>query len=749
MNLKTHSLFKNIVITTLFLFSSICKINSEKLFVNSDLCCSVLPLSKKIGDTLDQTRASIGDVITNETPLTINQPGNYILGEDIEDTISIESDDVYLDLNGYTIYENTGTSTAIMIQQEKRNIKIANGSLKGTTGNSSYGILVNKGTELVQVNNIAILDFTTGTGIYFDGTSDLAIKACEVKNSVIFNCNKAIDANYIIKSTFENCKAKNCLTSGFTLKNSQYNIFKRCNTLEIENNAPDTSIYGFSSTNGKGNLVLSCIAQGLSNILSNTGSNTVGFFKSNENGSKVIDCIANQIECSGYGNAYGIKVSESLDLKSTYTLDWARENDVANSIAWSPNGDYISYASSVREGSNENILIQVLDSSNLDVQLTYTLDWAGFQDQGLSVAWSPDGTQIAYAGKVTENSHSNIIVQVLDSSNLDLQLTYTLDWEGFDDQANSIAWSPDGETLVYGGQITDSSTSLIFVQTLDASNLSPQSTYHISYGPGNKDHAFSVAWSPDGNHIAYAGRADQGAASSIIVETLDPATLDVQQTYTPPWTGNINLATSVAWAPDGNNILYGGITSQNLSQNIIVEVLDSSSLDPQLTSTGDLFTGFPVGVAWSPNGKYIGYIGSINQIFDNNIILQVLNSSNLDPKFTYNFDTPEYQSAAYSLAWSPSGDCIGYTGYRTPQPANNNSNIVVETFNFSLGCSIINNETSNCIANQEGIGISGDDYINLIIKNLSFNNTKNFLNVSNVYSGSLDGQPGNLQNISA
>ena len=102
-----------------------------------------------MGVTQDEVRHSIGELILSSS--TISNAGHYVLGRPIESPIIIDSDDVYLNLNGYEV---CATGSAIIINEDKKNILIKNGSLVGAECcefTCSEGTLINASGILVKV----------------------------------------------------------------------------------------------------------------------------------------------------------------------------------------------------------------------------------------------------------------------------------------------------------------------------------------------------------------------------------------------------------------------------------------------------------------------------------------------------------------------------------------------------------------------------------------------------------------------
>ncbi len=130
--------------------------------------------------TLDQVEARI-PIKTADLPLTISAPGSYYLTENINFTvldtsgISILSNDVSIDLNGYSLTgpgKTAGVSgSGIFGQPGRSGISIANGSVRGWRDN---GILLQEGFfsefEYAQINKVFTFD-NGGDGISVAGKS--------------------------------------------------------------------------------------------------------------------------------------------------------------------------------------------------------------------------------------------------------------------------------------------------------------------------------------------------------------------------------------------------------------------------------------------------------------------------------------------------------------------------------------------------------------------------------------------------
>lgn len=159
--------------------------------------------------------------------------------------------------------------------------------------------------------------------------------------------------------------------------------------------------------------------------------------------------------------------------------------------------------------------------------------------------------------------------------------------------------------------------------TLPATPVLPPNlsyTYYDSYG------IFSVAWSPDGKHIA-SGNADN------MVQVLDAATGESINIYGNA--SNVEAIYTVAWSPDGKLIASG-------SSDHSVQVRDATTGEPIYTYTGHAKS--VDAVAWSPDGKHIASAspdGTV-QVWD------AMTGANI---YTYTFSDPDF--GICTMAWSP------------------------------------------------------------------------------------------------
>jgi WD40 repeat protein len=283
-----------------------------------------------------------------------------------------------------------------------------------------------------------------------------------------------------------------------------------------------------------------------------------------------------------------------------------------------------------------------------------------------AIAWSPDGTRIALAG-------GPLACDEPPGENLSLYAIHILDgvtgqevdsFEGEVCPVNSIAWSPDGTQLA---SASDAGTARVWNATTGQRLVFLQN----SYGRGMS--VTGLAWSPDGQRMAHfidEGRSglyiwDPNTGQSLLtvntdtesvawnpdgsrlavgnfnrtVQILEPETGQILTTFEP---FNVDgRVVSVDWSPDGTKLAVSGIG---------LRILDSS--------TGQVlvdFAGHPgnstIYVRWNPDGTRLATVGGL----DNTIRVW-------DAETGEQLGLVEVGAPVWAVDWSPDGGRIAYGG---------------------------------------------------------------------------------------
>jgi len=166
--------------------------------------------------TLDQIEARTA--ITNTASLvTISQPGSYYLTHNLTvstgDGIDINTNDVTLDLNGFTISSTaaSATGTGILLNNGWSDITIGNGHIRGVGTNNGSGVFSGGGfaygiktsgavPENVLVSRISVFGCRFD-GLSLSGQNSTVVEACTVRT---------VGGYGILASTIKNCSAFDC-----------------------------------------------------------------------------------------------------------------------------------------------------------------------------------------------------------------------------------------------------------------------------------------------------------------------------------------------------------------------------------------------------------------------------------------------------------------------------------------------------------------------------------------------------------
>ena len=203
--------------------------------------------------------------------------------------------------------------------------------------------------------------------------------------------------------------------------------------------------------------------------------------------------------------------------------------------AWSPTGSHL-----VAVAGGSLMLIDAATGERTDL---------GESAGGVtSLAWSPDGTQIAYA------TPSGSVYEASVDGGEHRSIAESLGHVPGGEEGSGLQWSPDG-------------TRIAVLADVDPSVGFPEGTLYVMNADGSGRRALAegiliehilgspnVAWSPDGASLAYATQSDERDHFRVWSVTLDGSApvlvfsatgLDPNQTRGGP-----------VWPPDGNKIAF-------------------------------------------------------------------------------------------------------------------------------------------------------------------------------------------------
>jgi WD40 repeat protein len=285
-----------------------------------------------------------------------------------------------------------------------------------------------------------------------------------------------------------------------------------------------------------------------------------------------------------------------------YTHD---EGDETDAVAWSPDGTRLVVGKWWKDQ------VQAWNANTGQHVVTYRAP--GLQDQAFAVVWLPNGQTLAAGG--------NGFVWVWNAVSGDIVTTYTRHTDG----VIALANSPDGKYIVSGGyddtvQVWEVVTGRTIVTyrghggTIGALAWSPDGRYiaSASYDKtvqvweaatgravfsylGHRGAVYAVAWSPDGQHIASGGKDKTVRVWPVTLFENDG---QQQSSAIITYRGHRAAVQAVAWSPDSR-------TLASAAEN--VQLWNALTGRHIFTYTGHEISAVKqvVGLAWSPNGRYI------------------------------------------------------------------------------------------------------------------------------------------------
>ena len=197
--------------------------------------------------------------------------------------------------------------------------------------------------------------------------------------------------------------------------------------------------------------------------------------------------------------------------------------------------------------------------------------------------WSPDGRQIAYLESAVCGLCSIGTTWVLNIMNSDGSKLRKLTDVASDGRP---AWSPDGQTLVFGGRSDDPPTAANGLQSV---RLDRSDRRQLTTGPD-----WFAAWAPDGRLAFLRGGTE--AADGTNLNSLFVSNADGSSPRVVPLP--IVMEAPLAWSPDGGWIAMAGATSLSTLRagqwDIWITRPDGTGLTA-ITKSTDLGEGSP---AW-------------------------------------------------------------------------------------------------------------------------------------------------------
>ncbi|HVO55210.1 MAG TPA: hypothetical protein VMT37_12440 [Solirubrobacterales bacterium] len=245
---------------------------------------------------------------------------------------------------------------------------------------------------------------------------------------------------------------------------------------------------------------------------------------------------------------------------------------------WSPDGKKVAFVSNFTKSGPGEKNVFVMDTTATDQAINLATQITPYGSGGKTIhdlAWSPDGSRIAYT---RGNSSSDYGVWVV---NADGTTTFPLAI-GSPGEAKHPTWSPDSSKIAY------SSGNQIYV----ASSTGGLGTA-LANSPGREP-----AWSPDGTKIAFD--LPNGIADYVNLRIVNADGSGSPTTVVDPFP--YSEWTFAAWSPDSSRVAYRGHGEGEDYDERVVNANGTGS-HPLASSTSENVYE----PSWSPDGTRVVY----------------------------------------------------------------------------------------------------------------------------------------------
>lgn len=435
---------------------------------------------------------------------------------------------------------------------------------------SGPGIFVNDGGTTFGGINVS----HAGTFINTNSGTVVINKDSHINSGTLANTNSSVISNFAISLYIA--------TSG-TIDNSS--TFKNGRVVSTEINTSVSLKLNATDPDGDG-LTFSIVTPPLHGVLSGRApdviytpvANFVGVdsftFKANdvriESNIATVGVIINDPDATSTGNNGMIaftRIFGGNDDIFIMNADGTGQKNMTSTFGyfesyptWSPDGTEIAYAAhrvacSTPEDPCQSIVAVKADGTGLR---TITNSTSGIAD----LAWSPNGTKIAFTGSDGINvvNANGGVAELLVAGGA------------------SPSWSPDSMKIAFTKRMADGNNE-IFVANVDGTNQ-----IQLTNNPDVTDNYFAPDWSPDGKKIAFA-RAMPGELDTdwqIYVMNAD-GTNHVRLTNKEE---NVMGSTDPNWSPDGTKIVFTKLTDPS-GHAPTIAIMNADGTNQTLLTIGD------------------------------------------------------------------------------------------------------------------------------------------------------------------
>lgn len=314
-----------------------------------------------------------------------------------------------------------------------------------------------------------------------------------------------------------------------------------------------------------------------------------------------------------------------------------------NQVALSPDGTKLAFwsnATNLVPGATDgrmHLYVKTLSSGAISVVDTTSDgalsndDWSG---PPFGIGWAPDSSAILFASAATNLDPAG--VQGLHAPYLFIKVLGTGEVEALIEMATGdVAWSPDGSKIAFGSKgdycfpakvactSTDNYDTKFYFYDLETELFVPITANRNGVQPPQDDGpnaASDMAWSPDSTRVAFTyagdklGSGDSNRVTDVYVKNVD--TLELTRVSLGASGQQPNSGSdSPAWSPDGKKIAFTSAATNlvpgdnNSASDVFVKTLSGGAIAAVSTGADGEFKLFDSRrPKWSPDGARIAFM---------------------------------------------------------------------------------------------------------------------------------------------
>ena len=226
----------------------------------------------------------------------------------------------------------------------------------------------------------------------------------------------------------------------------------------------------------------------------------------------------------------GLGEASNIATQVTYYSGNLYGNDISE-LAWSPDGTRLAYARTPNYGNWNGVYVVASDGT--------TATPATVATEGDHPSWAPDGGKIAYA------KGNQIVTNHPDGSNGEQPLPGA-------GKGEEPSWSPDGSQIAYG--VATKNVAYLDLQIVSAPGCGASTVTKALPYPAEYTQWIDAAWSPAGDRVAYRSTHENGSGYYRVTGRYGA------DDHGLPKVQKVNMGGGIppSWSPDGLRLTFGG-----------------------------------------------------------------------------------------------------------------------------------------------------------------------------------------------